>query len=110
MVGHTQGDPKLNVSYHKERQYGWGSVLFLRNQTLSELEGGWGGGHTPWGMDLMVSEMGWGIPPGDPLSASLNASYHNEQYTWFRGGGSQVFEILNLINWRGGAYPHSQCH
>ena len=42
--------------------------------------------HTPWGMDLMVSEMGWGIPPGDPWSVSLNASYHNEQkYTWFRG-------------------------
>ena len=65
---------------------GWGAILFLRNQALSELVWGGGGQHTPWGMDLMVSEMGWGIPPGDPWSVSLNASYHNEQkYTWCRG-------------------------
>ena len=30
---------------------------------------------------------GWGMPPRDTKSVSLNASYNKEQqYNWFRGG------------------------
>ena len=53
--------------------------------------------------------------PGDPLSVSLNASYHNEQqYMWFRDGILNGFwDIKPYMNWRGWGIPPgnpSRCH
>ena len=46
----------------------------------------------------MVKCRGWSTPIGDPLSVSLNASYHNEQQNkWFRVMFLTVSDILSLI-------------
>ena len=59
------------------------------------------------GRDLTVSEMGWGLRPGNPRLVSMTASYHKEQYyIWFRGGDlNSVQDIKPYVNWRQWAYP-----
>ena len=58
---------------------------------------------------------GVGHAPGDPLSTSLDASYHKEQeYIWFKGGDLNSFcDIRSSMNCRGWGIPTgtpSLCH
>ena len=134
-----QGSVSLNASYHKKQQYIWFNGGDLNGSEILSLMWTGGGWAYPLGtqgwchwMHLIImnnniyglgvrfwtvsetlrltwNEGGGVYSWGTHSRVSLNASFHNKQHFWFRGGVLNGFWDIKLyMNWRGWVIPPGQ--